>query len=57
MPILSAIVLAILILFVIKAVGFIIEYLGLWDVLFYATIVVLLTLLILILTAPPDAFT
>lgn len=52
MTILSAILLAVMIVFVLKSVGLIIEYLQLWDSLFYIVVVVLITIFILILTGP-----
>lgn len=51
MPLLPAIILAIIIVCVFRLIGSIISYFELWDALFYALMVLLATVVILILTA------
>lgn len=56
MSIYLAILLAIIIVFVFKAIVFVIEYAQLGNSLFYVVIVIAVTLFILILTAKPGTF-
>lgn len=57
MTIQLAILLAVIILFMLKVIELTIGYFELWDIIFYGLVIILITILILILTAPPDTFT